>query len=333
LKKLGLGVVGVGAIGVLHAENIAQRIPNAELVAVSDVNVEAANNVAARWGVKHVYSDYRQMLEDRNVEGLVISVPPFLKREMIIEAARRGKHIFVEKPMALSLHEADDIINATRGLKLQVGYQRRFDNAFVRLEKSIAQGDVGRMLLVRSWTRDPPGNPQGWSTDPKLSGGIWLDTCSHDFDAIRFLTKASVTRVYAVGANLVYEQLRPNGDFDNVLVTLELDNGALAQVDSCGYTVYGYDAGIEILGTKGAVIAKMGVNSTAEILKKGQSTQDLPQTFQEKFGQAYRDEVADFVSCVLEDREPKVTGKDGKEAIRIGLAASQSAKEKAPVYV
>lgn len=335
MKHLGVGVVGVGSIGSLHAENLGEKIPPADLVAISDVNVELANQIARRLGVKNVYSDYQKILEDKNVEALVLAVPTFLKHKMIIQAARAGKHVFVEKPLALSLEEADDVIEETRNgnVKLQVGYQRRFDHAYVRVERSIGAGEIGRLLLVRSWTRDPPADPQGWSIDPKLSGGIWLDTCSHDFDTICFLTKSRVVSVYAKGANLVYDQLKPHGGFDNVLVTLELDNGALAQIDSCGYTTYGYDAGVEVLGTGGAAFVRMGRNSPADIVSKTSIAQDLPQTYQERFSQAYHDELVDFVNCVLENREPRVAGKHGRDAVQIGLAASQSIEARGPVQL
>ncbi|MGI0081364.1 MAG: Gfo/Idh/MocA family oxidoreductase [Nitrososphaerales archaeon] len=335
MKYLGVGLVGVGSIGSVHAENLGEKLPRASLLAISDVNMELANQIAGKLGVNKVYSDYQELLENKSVEALVLAIPTFLKHKMIIQAARAGKHVFVEKPLALSLEEADAIIEVCRkaDVKLQVGYQRRFDHAYAKVERSIASGEIGQILIVRSWTRDPPANPQGWSIDPKLSGGIWLDTCSHDFDTVCFLTKAKVVSVYAKGANLVYDQLEPYGGFDNVLVTLELSNGALAQIDSCGYSVYGYDAGAEVLGTLGAAFVGMGRNSSADIVNKTSITRDLPRTYQERFAQAYHDELEDFVNCVLENREPRVTGKHGRDAVQIGLAASQSIEVKGPAYL
>jgi myo-inositol 2-dehydrogenase / D-chiro-inositol 1-dehydrogenase len=323
-KKIRFGIVGVGAIGRVHAANLAENIPHATLAGVADAYLDAAKQVGESLGVEKIHSDYRKLLEDEEIDAIAVATPPFVKREIIVAAAEAGKHVFVEKPMALSLKDADEIISRSKKaeIKLQVGYQRRFDAAFVRAEQSIVSGEIGRVLLAKSFTRDPPGNPQGWSLDPKLSGGIMLDTCSHDFDILRFLTKSEVSSVYASGVNIIYPQLK--GEPDNVVVTLKLSNGAIAYVDSCQYTVYGYDVAAEVLGMKGAIQIGIGQNSAVKVVKKDSEFTDYPQTFQERFGQAYRDELVDFTRCILEDREPKVTGMDGRAAVEIGLAGSQS---------
>ncbi len=201
-RKVKFGIIGVGAIGRLHAEHLAKHVHNASLVAIADSYVAAAKEVAGKLGVEKVYADYNEMLSDSEVEAVAIAAPTFLKKEMVPAATRKGKHVFVEKPMSLTVAECDMMISEARraGVKLQVGYQRRFDNGFVRVEKAVASGDIGKIMIINSATRDPPSNPQGWSIDPKLGGGIWLDTSSHDFDAIRFLSKAEVTEVYAEAA-------------------------------------------------------------------------------------------------------------------------------------
>jgi myo-inositol 2-dehydrogenase / D-chiro-inositol 1-dehydrogenase len=332
-RKLKFGIIGVGAIGRLHAENLAWNIPNASLVAIADSFVAAAKEVAEKLGVEKVYADYHDMLDDPEVEAVAIAAPTFLKKEMVPAATSKGKHIFVEKPMSLTPEECEMMISeaARAGVKLQVGYQRRFDHGFVKAEKAIVAGDLGKIMIINSATRDPPANPQGWSIDPKLSGGIWLDTSSHDFDAIRFLSKAEVTEVYAEATTLVYDHFRSLGAWDTVLVTLKLSNGALAHVDSCQWTIYGYDVRAEIFGTEAAAFVGMGENSASRILKKDSLSEDLPQTFQQRFAQAYRDELVDFADCVISDRSPKVSGDDGKKGVQIGLACAESVKRHAPV--
>ena len=335
MKKLGVGIIGVGAIGRLHAENLAKNIPSASLVGIADSNVGAANEMGKKLEVEKVYADYNEMLDKSEVEAVAIAAPTFLKREMVFSAARKGKHIFVEKPMALTVKDCEDMIGESKkaGIKLQVGYQRRFDSAFVKAERAASSGELGKIMIINSATRDPPANVQGWSIDPKLSGGIWLDTCSHDFDAVRFLSKSEVTGVYAEAVNIVYDQLRPLGGFDTVLVTLNLSSGALAHVDSCQYTVYGYDVRAEVFGTKGAAFVGMGQNSSTRILRSDSVSEDLPVTFQERFGQAYRDELVDFVVCVLSNKTPRVLGEDGRKAVEIGLACSESVRKHAPVKI
>jgi myo-inositol 2-dehydrogenase / D-chiro-inositol 1-dehydrogenase len=332
-RKLKFGIIGVGAIGRLHAENLARNIPNASLVAIADSYVAAAKEVAGKLGVEKVYSDYNEMLDDSDVEAVVIAAPTFLKKEMVPAAARKGKHIFVEKPMSLTAEECESMISEAKrsGVKLQVGYQRRFDNGFVKVERAVVAGDLGKIMIINSATRDPPSDAKGWSIDPKLSGGIWLDTSSHDFDAIRFLSKAEVTEVYAEATNIVYDQFKSLGAWDTVLVTLKMSNGALAHVDSCQWTVYGYDVRAEVFGTKAAAFVGMGQNSAARILKGDSLVEDLPLTFQQRFAQAYRDELVDFADCVVSNRDPRVSGEDGKKGVEIGLACAESVKRHAPV--
>ena len=333
MKKLGVGIIGVGAIGRFHAENLARNIPNVTLVGIADSNVSAAKEMGTKLGIEKIYSDYHEMLDSPEVEAIVIAAPTFLKREMVLSAARKRKHIFVEKPMALTVKDCDDMIEETKnaGIKLQVGYQRRFDFSFVKVEKAIRAGELGKIMIINSATRDPPANIGGWSIDPKLSGGIWLDTSSHDFDAIRFLSKSEVVEVYAEAVTIVYDQLKAVGGYDTVLITLTMADGSLAHVDSCQYTVYGYDVRAEVFGTKAAAFVGMGQNSDARILKSDSASGDLPQTFQERFGQAYRDELVDFADCVLSNRTPRVLGEDGRKAVEIGLACAESVQRHAPV--
>jgi myo-inositol 2-dehydrogenase/D-chiro-inositol 1-dehydrogenase len=335
-RRVGFGVVGVGAMGRVHAGNLALNIPNARLVAIADTLVEPAKKLASDLGVDTVYPDFDLLLDDKKVEAIVMAVPPYLKKDMIVSAARAGKHVFVEKPMTLSLKDADEIIHETdlAGVKIQVGYQRRFDNSFRRVEQAIEEGKIGRILLMSSHTRDPPGLSPNYYLDFAKSGGIMADTCSHDFDVIRWLSRSEVTKVYADGEILVYEkELRPAGIPDHVIVTLTLEGGAMAHVDSSGYAVYGYDVRAEVLGTKGAAFIGMGEKHSTTILDEGGHHGEYPSSYVERFAQAYHDEVEEFASCILENRPPKVSARDGRAAIEIGFAADESMRRKAPVVI
>lgn len=325
--------MGAGSIGALHASNLATEIDNAHLEALVDSDKPRLKQAAENLGVAKAYSDFDSVLSDAKVEAVVLAVPSFLKIDMIPKAAAAGKHIFVEKPMALDLRQVDEIAAAVRkaGVKIQVGYQRRFDPAHMKVEKDIKSGVLGTIELVSSRTRDPPGNPQGWATDPKLSGGIWLDTLTHDFDSIRFVTGNEVTKVYAEAATLAYDQLKPHGDYDNVIVAMRLNNGAIAYVDSCAYTPYGYDIRVEVVGTKSAAVIEMGNNSAYNLLGEGSRRTDPPRSFQERFAKAYRDEMEDFASCIIGDSKPRVGIEEGSAAIKIGLAAWDSVKQGRPV--
>ncbi len=335
-RKVGFGVVGVGAMGRVHAENLALNIPEARLVAIADTFVEPAKKLASNLGVESVYSDFGGLIDDKGVEAILMAVPPYLKKDMIVMAARAGKHVFVEKPMTLSSNDADEIIAETdrAGVKIQVGYQRRFDNSFRRVETAINEGKIGKILLMSSHTRDPPGLSPNYYLDFAKSGGIMADTCSHDFDVIRWLSKSEVTKVYADGEILVYhKELDPSGIPDHVVVTLTLEGGAMAHVDSSAYAVYGYDVQAEVLGMNGAAFVGIGERYATAILDERGHHGEYPASYTERFGQAYHDEVEDFARCILENRTPRVTARDGKAAVEIGFAADESMRRKAPVTI
>jgi len=333
MKTLGVGVVGVGAIGKLHCQNYATNVPGASLVGIADVNVPAAKEIASSLGVATVYPDYRQLIADPNVDAIVVATPPFLKKDILLEAADKQKHVFCEKPMTLSLKDADEMISAVQrsGIRFQVGYQKRSDVSFIQARKAIESGEVGKLMLVRAHNRDPPTTVGGWSADPAKSGSVFLDTCSHDFDALRWLTGSEVTKVSADGSALMYEELRKNGDYDTVVVNMRLSNGALAQVDACGWTPYGFDSRSEIVGTEGGILVGMGEKTLAHVYQNGRMSNEKYAYWGTRWAQAYRDEMISFVKTIVTEGTPRATIQDGRAALEIGLAAWQSVKSDKPV--
>ena len=335
-RQVGFALVGVGSIGEVHASNLATKIPNARLEALVDSEPNRLESAARKLGVSKAHKDFDSVLSDEKVEAVVLAVPSFLKLDMVKKAAAAGKHIFSEKPMGLTLQQSDEMADAVKkgGVKLQVGYQRRFDPAYLKARKAVEDGSLGTLEMVSSRTRDPPGNPQGWLTDPALSGGIWLDTVTHDIDSIRFLTGSEITKVYAEATTLVYEQLKPKGDYDNLIMTMKLSNGALAYIDSCAYTPYGYDIRVEVVGTKAAAVIEMGNNSAYNLLGPATTqVNDAPQSYPERFAQAYRDEMEGFARCIIEDKDPRPGLAEGRAANEVGLAARESFKQGRPVTI
>ncbi len=326
--RVGVGVVGVGQIGKVHAQNLSQNVPGAKLIAIADSNLETAKAVAAQTGVERVYADYLELMHNNEVEAVVVAVPTVLKLQVVKAAAEAGKHIFCEKPMALTLEEADEFIRISEkaGVKFQVGYQRRFDPSYTRVKEAIDSGEVGRMLLLRSNTRDPPQKVAGWA-DPKVSGGIFLDTSSHDYDVIRWLSGSEVSRVSADGATKAYPELKDLGDQDTTMSILHLANDALAYVDACRVSVYGYDIRAEVIGTEGAVFMSIGKSSNTQILKKTDESNQYSYWYMERFGEAYRKELEEFCRAVAEETEVRVSARDGRAAVEIGLAARRSMME------
>lgn len=187
MKRLRVGVIGVGLMGKTHATNLATRIPNANLFGIADSNGALAQKVGSELGVSNVYSDYRELINSKDLDAVVIATPSFAKPELVIAAIEKGKHVFCEKPLCVDLADAKSLESVVKrsGLVFQMGFQRRFDFSLMRAKEAVKTGKLGKILLITSRTRDPPGSIASWEDDPKLSGGIFNDTCSHDFDIIR----------------------------------------------------------------------------------------------------------------------------------------------------
>jgi myo-inositol 2-dehydrogenase/D-chiro-inositol 1-dehydrogenase len=332
VSDVGLGLIGAGAIGKVHAYNVRNNIRGARLAAVADVDEKAARAVAED---AKVFSDYHEMIKDGSVDAIIVCTPPFLKLDITKAAAGAHKHVFCEKPIGVTLPEADRMVETVKegGIKFQVGYQRRFDPSYLRARHAIESGELGRLLLMKEHNRDPPAPIHGWSVNPSKSGGIFLDTTSHDFDAVRWLSGSEVERVYAEGAALVYEDLAKAGDFDTTTVVMKLASGALAYVDSCYNTVYGFDARLEVLGTKAAVSVDIGERTFAHVLTSSGTSNEYFDGFATRWAQAYRDELEDFADCVRTGRDVKASIRDGREALKIGLAARASIAEGRPMPV
>jgi len=326
-QKLNVGLIGAGRIGRLHAGNLAVRIPEANLVAVSDVLLEAAERVAAELAVPVVYQDYRHILEDKSVEAVLICSSTDTHAQIIEEAAQAGKQIFCEKPIALDLGAIDRALAAVEraDVKLQIGFNRRFDSNFRRVREVVAAGEIGEPHVLRITSRDPQPPPIEYV---KVSGGIFLDMTIHDFDMARFLIGSEVEEVYAAGGVLVDPAIGQAGDVDTALVTLHFANGVLGAVDNSRQAVYGYDQRVEVFGSGGCVTADNNYPNTAVISDAARVHRDLPLNFfVDRYAESYVVELKAFVKCILNDSPPPVTGLDGRAPVVMGYAAKKSLAE------
>ncbi len=332
-KQLGVGIIGVGLMGKTHATNLRTRIPNARLVGISDANLALAQNVGSELGVSETYSDYRQMLKDENVEAVVIATPSFTKLELVTATLEAGKSVYCEKPLCVTLEDADKLVQAAEksNVVFQMGFQRRFDPSLMRVRDAISSDTIGRILLITSKTRDPPGSIAAWEDDPKLSGGIFNDTCSHDFDIIRWISGSEMKSVFAIGKSSMNSNRARVGNYDTVVVSFTLSNDAIGHVDSCAHTLYGYDTRVEVIGTNADILTSIGDKSECHIFTKENGSNDFSDSYFQRFDQAYRDEVADFVDCVQTGRAPRSNARDGRAAVEIGIAAAKSVGESAVV--
>jgi myo-inositol 2-dehydrogenase/D-chiro-inositol 1-dehydrogenase len=330
-SRLRVGIIGAGRIGKLHAENIATRVPEAEVVAIADIDRIAAEQTAARLGIPLVTDDHRRLLEDVSLDAVLICSATNTHAAMICAAAAAGKHIFCEKPIDFNLARIDEALAAVdqAGVKFQVGFNRRFDPNFRRVQQMVAEGKIGTPHLLRITSRDPAPPPIGYV---HTSGGIFLDMTIHDFDMARYLIGSEVVELHAAGAVLVDPKIGEAGDLDTTVVTLHFKNGALGVIDNSRRAVYGYDQRVEVFGD-GGMVAVANPTPDTHIYSNAEGVHSAKPLyfFLERYTDSYVNEMRAFVAAVRDNTASPVTGLDGRIPVVMGLAARRSYDEHRPV--
>ncbi len=333
IDKVRIGLIGTGRIGFIHAESLSFRLPEADLLCVSDVKLEAARSCAKEFRVDTVYEDYRRILERKDIDAVIISSSTDTHANIIKGAAGSGKHIFCEKPIALDLSQIDEALQAVdnAGIKFQVGFNRRFDPNFKKIKELVGSGNIGKPHLLRITSRDPV--PPSYEYI-KASGGIFLDMTIHDFDMARYLLGDEVTEIFATGHVLVDAKIGDLGDIDTAIITLKFRNGALGSIDNSRKAVYGYDQRVEILGSEGCATA---FNETPDQVaisdNKGIHTEKPHYFFIERYRESYIQEMREFIDALKSDKTPPVGGIDGRISVLMAMAAKKSFLENRPVKI
>ncbi len=321
---LRVGVIGAGRIGSLRAEALAHRVPRASLVAISDADQAAARRVANRLGGAAVHGDYRELLTDSNVDAVFVCTPTSTHAEIMVQAAAAGKHLFVEKPIALDMAQVDRALDAVEqsGVALQIGLNRRFDPTFARVRQAIADGTIGDVHLLHIISRDPAPPPIAYVL---TSGGLFADMMIHDLDMARFLVGSEVTSIYARGAVRISPEIGAAGDIDTATVMLTFANGALGTIENSRQAVYGYDQRVEVLGSRGG-ISTANVHPNQVTISTATSIQRDPPLnfFMERYAESYVFEIQAFVDAVIAGHRPSPSGADGRMALQLALAARKS---------
>jgi myo-inositol 2-dehydrogenase / D-chiro-inositol 1-dehydrogenase len=331
MKRVRLGIIGVGEIGTVHATNIVRDVPGAELAAVADVRVEKARELARTLGVAKSYGRTEELLADRDVEAVLICTTPDSHAELLIAAAAAGKHIFCEKPLGLEPVAAQKALAsvAAAGVLLQVGFNRRFDASFKRIKEHLDAGKLGTPHSVHIISRDP--EPPG-KEYYLLSGGILLDMTIHDFDLARHFIGDEVVEVYVAGSTLIAPWLAEHDDADTIAIVLKFSRGAVGLISNSCKAVFGYDQRVEVFGERGMVSASNPLaDTTAFMNEEGNRSPPLLHFFTERYRASYAEEIRSFVDSVANGTEPAVTGRDGLIGIQIATAARQSMRTGAPV--
>lgn len=330
---LKIGLIGAGRIGQVHAEHLTTRIPAARVMLVADAFEQAAKACANRYGIPAFAQDYHAVLERRDIQAVVICSPTDTHARIIEEAAQAGKHIFCEKPIALHLAAIDRALAAVEraGVKLQIGFNRRFDANYRRVRTAVVQGEIGRPQLLQIISRDPAPPPLEYL---RVSGGIFLDMMIHDFDMARYLIGSEVEQVFASGNVLVDPAIGEAGDVDTAVALLKFANGVIGTIDNSRQAVYGYDQRVELLGSAGAIQTGNNYPNSAIISDSQSVRRDLPlHFFMERYTQSFVSEMEAFVEAVLHDAPVLVTGQDGRVPVVMALAAQRSLAENRPVGI
>lgn len=330
LKPVRVGLIGAGRMGSFHAENLAWRVPGAILAAVADPQPGAADALTNKLGVAKAYSDLHALLQDPEIEAVAIAAPARTHAEWVIAAAKAGKHVFCEKPMAVTLDEADRAIAAAKaaGVVLQVGFNRRFDSGFAAAIAAVKAGENGTTQLSRSLTRDPglhePSRIPQWT--------IFLETLIHDFDTLlHFNPGAKPVEVYALADALVRPDFKDKGLLDTSVVTIRFDNGAIATAEANFQAVYGYDVRGEVFGSKGMLQAgHINANHCVRYHQDGIAIA-TSRMDSDLLREAYVAEMAEFARCIRSGETPRATGEDARNALEIALACIDSVQQQQPI--
>ncbi|MFB5265638.1 inositol 2-dehydrogenase [Paenibacillus enshidis] len=329
--KVKIGIIGAGRIGKIHAYNLL-RNPLAEIVGISDIFAgPELQSWAAERGIAAVTTDSSRLIAMPEVDAVLICSSTDTHVPLMEQAARAGKHIFCEKPVSMDLQQTLAAVTAAQqaGVKLQIGFNRRFDHNFRRVREHVQMGTIGEPHIIRITSRDPSPPPAEYI---RVSGGIFMDMMIHDFDMARYLTGSEVEEVYALGNVLIDPVFAEHGDVDTAIVTLKFANRAIGVIDNSRQAVYGYDQRVEVFGSLGNAAAANDHPNTAEISTAGGLLRDKPlHFFLERYNEAYVEETALFIESILKDTPVMVGGYDAVQAERIALAARMSLQQKRPV--
>ncbi len=330
-KQITAALIGTGRIGKMHAENIISSVPGVCLKTVVDLDLDY--KWAEKCGIKVKSNDINQILNDPEIDAVVIATPSASHVDMIKTVAESGKQIFCEKPIAfdpVKISKTIEIVNSA-GVKLQVGFNRRFDPDFSRVKEAVKAGEVGDIHIIKITNRDPVRPDLNFIPD---SGGLFMDFSVHDFDTMRYLSGSEAEEIYAAGAVLIDPEMKKLNDIDTALITVKLTNGGLCIIDNSRETNYGYDQQIEVFGNKGSISAKNTTPTNTVLCSQNGVFRDKPHfSFVERYQQAFILEMSEFFRWVREEGEPPVSGTDALAAVNMARSAQLSLQKNKPVRV
>lgn len=328
-----VGIVGLGRLGRIHAENLAFRVPGLELVAACSVVPEELKYAEEVLQVEETYKSYEAMIDDGKVEAVVIVSPSGFHTHQVRYALQSGLHVFTEKPLGIELDDIEEtvkVINDHPDQVFQLGFMRRYDGSYQYAKEIVDKGEIGEITLIRCYGIDPSSGMESFVKFAReaSSGGLFLDMSIHDIDLLRWFTKEEPKKVWALGKNSAYPELDELGELEIGAAMLEMKNGAMALLVAGRNAAHGYHVETEIIGTKGMLrVGTAPEKNLVTVLDSNGVVRPTSQNFPERFREAFLNELIEFSNCIKEKRQPDVTAFDGLQSTKIGLACQKSYEE------
>ena len=331
-------MVGAGRVGKLHSGTLKRYLPGGEVTTLVDTYEPILKETGDQFGIEERYTSMEEALDKGDFDAVVITTPTPTHLPLAKISAEQGKHVFLEKPMAMDLDECDQIIAACErnSVHLQLGFMRHFDPDHMLAWERIQAGEIGEPMLIKSLTHGP-GLPPPWARDLKTSNGNLAEVNSHDLDATRWMMGSNPERIYVEVANFKGEERGVTAEhfYDNMFATVKFESGGLASISGVCPCDYGYDARMEIIGKKGIMIVGelKGYAVTVGIDRDQGLVTPIFQRWPQRFANAYINEIEHFIESIKNDTTPKVGGEDGRWAVAGVLAGTRSFLEVRPVQL
>ncbi|MCG8538951.1 MAG: inositol 2-dehydrogenase [Clostridia bacterium] len=328
MKKIKIGAIGLGRLGLQHVKNIAFKIPNAELTAICDMNEEKLLKIQKDWSIPHGYRDFDEMIKNKELDAVVITSPSALHTRQIAKALEAGLHVFSEKPLGTTVEEckiAEAAVEKHGDKVFMLGFMRRYDPSYAYAKKKIDKGEIGRPILFRGYSQDPESAIEGAIAYAGHSGGQFIDMAVHDIDLARWMMGSEPKSIFAIGGCYAHPEFGKYKDGDNVSALMQLENDAMVFLFAGRTAPHGYNVETEIIGTKGILrIANVPQKNLVEILDEYGVRKECSEDFIERFEQAYIEELNEFIDCILTGRKPEVTVYDGTKTTEIAYKCKEA---------
>lgn len=327
-----IALIGCGRIGQVHARTLASLNDLCEFAITADFFPESAEQTAASFGVSKWTTDGEAAITDPSIDAVIIASSTETHAPYTELASQHGKDIFTEKPIALDLESTDRALAVAHsaGVRLQIGFQRRFDPGYAAARNAIEQGELGSLEMIRDVMRDPAPPPAAYIAQ---SGGLYRDMAIHNFDSVRWLMGEEPVEIFAMASALVSDEIRAANDVDTSVVTMRFPSGALAVIENSRRSGFGYDVRTEIFGSGGGLMVGESRDLPIRRYTAAGVTEDHQYFFLERFRDAYRHEMVAFLTAIRDDLPVTVTGEDGRAALRLAVAAEESLRQGRPVLL